>query len=359
MGHSPSIMDYSRFNYVAQPEDNIPIENLVPGIGPYDKFAIMWAYTPIPSAHTSDQERPTLDQWARMQDTIPWYRFSENNEGGYGTLNEAVGDADPVKSTTLGFRNIRRVVTYISAAGTRAGEDNDDLRELYDRTVGQWATEAGHVATVVGGESVQYKSGSQTGSVYTPLSRARQQEAMRFLNENVFQTPSYLIQPGIARRIEAGGMITRITNAQNRVLTGLLNDARLNRLLENEALAASKSDAYSLAAMLEDLKRGVWTELDASRVSIDPYRRTLQNQFLSQFNTKINPPPPPTTPVQNFPGATPPAPLLEDARNELRGELVGLRADIRRAIPRAADRETRLHLEGAEHQIGEILDPKK
>jgi len=359
MGHSPSIMDYSRFNYVAQPEDNIPIENLVPGIGPYDKFAIMWAYTPIPSAHTSDQERPTLDQWARMQDTIPWYRFSENNEGGYGTLNEAVGDADPVKSTTLGFKNIRRVVTYISAAGTRAGEDNDDLRELYDRTVGQWATEAGHVATVVGGESVQYKSGSQTGSVYTPLSRARQQEAMRFLNENVFQTPSYLIQPGIARRIEAGGMITRITNAQNRVLTGLLNDARLNRLLENEALAASKSDAYSLAAMLEDLKRGVWTELDASRVSIDPYRRTLQNQFLSQFNTNINPPPPPTTPVQNFPGATPPAPLLEDARNELRGELVGLRADIRRAIPRAADRETRLHLEGAEHQIGEILDPKK
>ncbi len=358
MGHSPSIMDYSRFNYVAQPEDNIALADIVPGIGPYDKFAIMWGYTPIPGAHTAEEERLTLEQWSRMQDTIPWYRFSENNEGGYGTLNEAVGDADPVKSTGLGFKNLRRVVTYISGAATRPGEDNDDLRELYDRTVGQWATEANHVTTVVGGEAVQYKSGSQPGAVYTPLSRARQQEAMRFLNDNVFQTPSYLIQPAIARRIEAGGMITRITNAQARVLTSLLNDGRLNRLIENEALAGKGDDSYSLASMLADLRRGVWTELARPSVSIDPYRRTLQDQFLSQVNLKLNPPAP-TTPVVSFPGFTPPAPLLEDAKNELRGELVSLRGDIRRAIPRAADRETRLHLEGADHAIGEILEPKK
>lgn len=359
MGHSPSIMDYSRFNYVAQPEDNIAIADIVPGIGPYDKFAIMWGYAPIPSARSSDDERPTLDQWAREQDTIPWYRFSENNEGGYGTLNEAVGDADPVKSTGLGFKNIRRVVTYISSAVTRPGEDNDDLREIYDRTVGQWATEASHVATVVGGETVQYKSGSQPGAVYVPLSRARQQEAMRFLNDNVFQTPTYLIQPAIARRVEAGGMITRITNAQGRILTSLLNDGRLNRLIENEALATNRGDAYSLASMLDDMRRGVWTELSQSSVSIDPYRRTLQNQYLAQLNTKLNPPPAPATQGPQFPGFTPPAPLLEDARSELRGELVSLRGDIRRGAPRASDRETRVHLEAADHEIGDILDPKK
>ena len=359
MGHSPSIMDYSRFNYVAQPEDNIALADIVPGVGPYDKWAIMWGYTPIPGARSPDAERPTLDQWARVQDTIPWYRFSENNEGGYGTLNEAVGDADPVKSTMLGFKNLRRVVTYISAAATQPGEDNDDLRELYDRTVGQWGTEANHVATVIGGEAVQYKSGSQPGAVYTPLSKARQQDAMRFINESVFQTPTYLIQPAIARRIEAAGMITRITNAQARVLASMLNDGKLNRLLENEALTPNRSEAYSLAQMLDDLKHGVWTELYESSVSIDPYRRTLQDQFLSQVDAKINPPPAPTTPPPNFPGFTPPAPLLADARNELRGELVSLRADIRRATVRAADRETRLHLEGADHAIGDILEPKK
>jgi len=352
-------MDYSRFNYVAQPEDNIAIADIVPGIGPYDKFAIMWGYAPIPNARSSDDERPTLDQWARAQDTVPWYRFSENNEGGYGTLNEAVGDADPVKSTGLGFKNIRRVVTYISSAATRPGEDNDDLREIYDRTVGQWATEASHVATVVGGETVQYKSGSQAGAVYVPLSRARQQEAMRFLNDNVFQTPNYLIQPTIARRVEAGGMITRITNAQGRILTSLLNDGRLNRLIENEALATNRGDAYSLASMLDDVRRGVWSELSQSSVTIDPYRRTLQNQYLAQLNAKLNPPPAPATPVPQFPGFTPPAPLLEDARSELRGELVSLRGDIRRAAPRASDRETRLHLDASDHEIGEILDPKK
>ncbi|HEX8674906.1 MAG TPA: zinc-dependent metalloprotease, partial [Longimicrobium sp.] len=169
MGHSPSIMDYSRFNYVAQPEDNIPLEHIIPRVGPYDKYAIMWGYKPIPGATTSEQERPTLERWSRMQDTIPWYRFSAGNEfGGYGTLNEAVGDADPIQSTGLGFRNLQRVVGYIPAAATRAGEDNTDLRELYDRTVQQWSTEAGHVATMVGGGTVQYKSGSQPGAVYAP-----------------------------------------------------------------------------------------------------------------------------------------------------------------------------------------------
>ena len=154
-------------------------------------------------------------------------------------------------------------------------------------------------------------------------------------------------------------MITRITNAQGRVLTSLLNDGRLNRLLENEALASDNGSAYSLASMLDDLRQGVWTELAQSRVSIDPYRRTLQNEFLSQLDRKLNPPSSGAASAPPFPGFTPPAPLLLDARSQLRGELVSLRAEIRRAVPRASNRETRVHLEGAEHQIGEILDPKR
>ncbi|MFN2567801.1 MAG: zinc-dependent metalloprotease, partial [Gemmatimonadaceae bacterium] len=358
MGHSPSIMDYSRFNYVAQPEDSIALGHIIPRVGPYDKFAIMWGYKPIPGAKTPEEERPTLDRWARMQDTIPWYRFSASNEfGATGTQSEAVGDADPVKSTRLGFRNIERVVGYISGAAIRPGEDNSDLRELYDRTVGQWGTEANHVATLVAGGTVQYKSGSQPGPVYTPVTRARQAEAVRFINENVFRTPTYLVRPEIASRIEAGGMITRINNAQMRVMNTLLDDGRMNRLLEQEALAQNKADVYTLTSMLDDVRRGVWEELSSPRPVIDAYRRELQMDYLALIERKLNPPPAPTAQGPQPQFGPPPRPLSDDAKSQLRGELVTLRAEIQRAIPRAGDRATTLHLQGAVHRIGEILDP--
>jgi len=360
MGHSPSIMDYSRFNYVAQPEDNIAMSDLIPRVGPYDKYAIMWGYKPIPGAGTTDAERPTLETWARMQDTIPWYRFSANNAyGAFGTQSEAVGDADPVKSTALGFRNIQRVVGYIQSAATRPGEDNSDLQELYDRTVGQWGLEANHVATLVGGATVQYKSGSQPGAVYVPISRARQQEAVRFINENVFRTPAYLVRPEIGARIEAGGMITRINGRQSAVLNNLFNDGRMNRLLELEGITTDRSNVYTLASMLDDVRRGLWEELTASRPTIDVFRRELQNDYLAVIDRKLNPPPAPAPPAQAFPGFTPPAPLSEDAKSHLRGQLVSLRADIQRAISRAGDRPTELHLQGSTFRIGQILDPKK
>jgi uncharacterized protein DUF4953/uncharacterized protein DUF5117/uncharacterized protein DUF5118 len=364
MGHSPSIMDYSRYNYVAQPEDKIDVDDLGPKVGPYDRFAIMWAYKPIPGAKTPDQERATLDQWARMQDSIPWYRFSANNEfGQYGTLNEAVGDGDPVRSTSLGFKNIQRVVGYLAEA--TAGlplESNDDLEELYNRTVNQWGTEANHVATMVGGGSVQYKAMGQKGPVYSALPRERQAGAVRFITENVFVTPTYLVRPEIGRRIEAGGMVTRINNAQTRVMTTMFDDGRLNRLIEGEALQTWKGEAYALADMLADVRKGVWSELASSRPSMDAYRRGLQNNYLTLMNRKLNPP---ATPAAQGGGGggggfgqQPPAPLSEDAKSHIRGELVTLRAQIRQAIPRAADRATQVHLQGADHRIGEILDPK-
>ncbi|MGZ8414470.1 MAG: zinc-dependent metalloprotease [Gemmatirosa sp.] len=359
MGHSPSIMDYSRYNYVAQPEDSIPLQYIIPRVGPYDRFAIMWGYKPIPNARTSDAERPTLNQWARMQDTVPWFRFSANNEfGGFGTLSEAVGDADPVKSTTLGFKNIRRVVGYIADATTTPMEDNSDLRELYNRTVNQWATEANHVATMVSGGAVQYKTGDQPGAVYTPLPRARQAEAVRFLNESVFRTPTYLIRPEIAARIEAGGMIARINGAQSRVLNSVLDDQRMNRLLEHEAIHGDR--AYSLATLLDDVRRGVWAEAYAGSPNADAYRRELQSDMLATIARKLNPPA--ATPGQGGGGGggfgQPPAPpLSDDAKSHLRGTLTALRADLVRAIPRTSDRPTKLHFQGAVQRIDDILNP--
>ncbi|MDB4874527.1 MAG: peptidase and matrixin and adamalysin [Gemmatimonadetes bacterium] len=359
MGHSPSVMDYSRMNYVAQPEDHVALEDILPRVGPWDKYTIMYGYKEIPNAPTPEAERPVLESWLRMQDTVPWLRFSGNNAaGGFGTQSEAVGDADPVKSTGYGFKNIERVMGYVLQTGTRQGEDNDLLKELYDRTVGQWATEAAHPVTVIGGAAVQYKSGSQSGPVYTPLSKARQVEAMRFLNDKVFKTPGYLIHPEIAARIEAGGMLTRVGNAQGRVLTALLDDQRMNRLLEGEALRGK--NVYTLGAMLDDMRSGIWSELAESRPTIDAYRRALQMNYLTQVDRKLNASAAPNPNAALFAAlGIRIEPLSEDARSQLRGELVTLRNDVRRATPKAGDRETTLHLQGAEHRIGEILDPKK
>jgi hypothetical protein len=361
MGHSPSIMDYSRMNYVAQPEDKIALDDILPRVGPWDKYSIMWGYKEIPNAKSSEDERPTLDAWSRMQDSVPWYRFSAGNAfGGYGTLSEAVGDGDAVKSTGLGFRNIARVMEYVAAAGTRPGDDNTLLQNLYDRTVGQWATEAVHPATMIGGGTVWYKSGSQPGAVYTALSKARQRAAMRFLNDRVFVTPSYLIRPDIASRIEPGGMLTRIGNAQNRVLSQVLVDQRLNLMLDGEATAKRKQDVYTLAEMLDELQSGIWSELRSGAPRIDAYRRGLQNNYLTQINAKLNPPASQLQQLQQLAAlGIRIAPLNEDAKSELRGELVSLRQQVRGAIGKAGDRETRLHLQAVDHRIGEILDPKR
>jgi hypothetical protein len=364
MGHSPSIMDYSRFNYVAQPEDNIPVQYLVPQVGPYDKYAIMWGYKPIPSARTPDQELATLEPWMRIQDTVPWYRFSANNiYGATGTQNEAVGDADPVKSTALGFKNIERAMSYLPGAVPTNSPyfDNNDLLELYNRTVGQWSNEANHVATLVGGATVQYKGLGQAGPVYTPISRARQAEAVRFLNDNVFKAPAYLIRPDISARTEAGGIVTRINAPQSRVLGTLLNDGRLNRLLEQEGIATDKSTVYTLNTMLDDVRKGIWSELAEARPSINVFRRELQNDHIAMINTKLNPPPAPAGGAGGGGGfgfGQQQAPLTEDAKSHLRGQLLTLKSEIDAAIPKAADRSTEMHLRSASDRISRVLDPK-
>jgi hypothetical protein len=359
MGHTASIMDYSRYNYVAQAEDGIPIEDLAPKIGPYDHFAIGWGYRPIPGARSEAEERPTLDRWAQVQDTVPWYRFSENNPfGGFGTQSEAVGDSDPVKAGTLGFRNIDRTMGILVRTTVRPGEDNSDLREAYDRTVGQWGTEATHVATVVAGGPVHYKSGSQPGPVYTPLPKARQIEAVRFITEQVFRTPRYLIRPEIAARIEPAGMVARVNGAQGRVLNALFDDQRLNRLAEADALT-EPANAYTLAEMHRAVRTSVWSEASAAVPVVDVYRRGVQNAYLALLDRKLNPPAAPTGAANPFAafGIAPPRPLSDDAKNNLRGELALLRPLVRAAAARAADPATRFHLQGADARIGRILDP--
>lgn len=358
MGHAPSIMDYSRFNYVAQPEDKIDPKYLIPGIGPYDVWATRWGYTPIPDAKSSDEEKPTLDKWAREQDQTPWFRFSTSGSAGSdpGELTEAVGDADAVKSTALGLKNLQRVAKMLMPATTsKQGESYDDLAEMYGRMLGQWGLEMGHVAAIVGGFDTREKYVGQDGVLYQPVSKARQAEAVKFLNENAFATPQWAIDKEILRRIEPIGVLSRIRNAQSRVLSNLLDSARFARLVEEEALDGPS--AYAPTALLGDVRKGVWKELDAPRVKIDPYRRNLQRAYLDLANTKIN------GGAVALPTGLPAAFAAQfsssgDEKPFYRAELRALNASVAGALAKTADASSRAHLEGVQDQIARILDPK-
>jgi hypothetical protein len=329
MGHTPSLMDYSRFNYVAQPEDHIDPADLIPRIGPYDRWATMWGYKPIPGARTPDEEKKTL-------------RFSTSDAAGSdpGDLTEAVGDADAVKSTTMGLKNLERVSNMLLSATTRPGEPYDDLEETYGRLLGQWVLEMSHVTAIVGGSESQQKVSGQAGPRFTPVSRARQVQAVQFLSAYAFTTPMYFVKPDILRRIEPTGVLDRIRTSQQRVLASLLTGSRIGRLVEQEALDGSA--AYRPTDFLADVRKGVWSELDRESVRIDPYRRNLQRAYLGIMGDKLN-------------GRQP---ATDDGRPLARGELRALDQSVRNALMKVADRATRFHLEDVRDQIAKMLDPK-
>jgi hypothetical protein len=359
-GHVATLMDYSRFNYVAQPEDSIPPHLLIPGVGPYDRFAVRWGHSVIPHAKTPDDERKTLDQWARVQDTVPWFRYeTADATNDPGDLTEAVGDENAVRASTLGLKNLERVAASLLKVAERPGEDYSLLRELYGSIVSQWGRYMGHVAAAVGGAESQEKLG--TGQRFFPLSQARQREAVRFLTANAFTAPDYFTRPEILRRIEPEGALARIRQSQVSVLNSLFNEARLNRLIEYEALATKSGDAYTVGELLRDLRGGVWGELSAANVKVDVYRRNLQRGYIEAIERQIAPPvtPTPTGPGGQGGGTPAAARFATDTRPLLRGHLVELDRTVQLALPRTRDEVTRLHLQDIRLQIDDILNPDK
>jgi hypothetical protein len=327
---------------VAQPEDGIDPADLIPKIGPYDKWATMWGYKPIPTAKTPDDERATLDSWARAQDQTPYYRFSTSQAAGSDPFNqtEAVGDGDAVRSSALGVKNLRRVSDILlDATTTRPGEPYRELAEVYARLVAQWTLEMNHVTPLVGGFLSQQKHIGQEGVRFTPVPRARQAEAVRFLLDNAFATPAFLVKPELLRRIEPAGVTNRLRNAQASVMNGLLQSDRIMRLVEQGAI--ERTGSYTAVQFLTDLRRGIWSELASPTRPIDVFRRNTHRVYLETIDNRLN-------------SSEPPA----DVRGLLRGELRTLRANIVAAIPAVTDRASRLHLQDARDQIDEILDPR-
>ncbi len=358
MGHTPTLMDYSRFNYVAQPEDGIALEDLIPKIAPYDHYAIHWGYAPIPQASSAEDEHRVLDQWLREQESKPWLRFSV--PGGTGIdpteQTEAVGDADAVLATALGTKNIKRALDLAPGAFPANGENNEDLGDLYNEIVRQWRNELGHITPLIGGMQAQNRHQGQNGPVFTPVPRERQKQAVRFLSDNLFATPSWLIRPDILSRTTPQGALSQIGNLQRAILDRLLETRKLERMMENEALHGAQ--AYAPADFFSDLRAGVFGELSGAAPRVDPYRRNLQRIFVDLAGVLLNRPaaPPQAVPAR---GERPiPYSGVNDTRALVRSELRAIAFLAKSKETAATDTATRAHLADLQDQIAKILDPK-
>ena len=337
-GTAPSIMDYARFNYVAQPEDGI--RHFFPGIGEYDDWSIYYGYHPIANVKTAAEEEDVLNGWILEKAGNPLYRFGRANRVDPTAQTEDLGD-DSMIASELGIRNLKRINKELMTWGTEDGKDYDDLRELYLNVIGQYSRYMGHVITNVGGIYEYNKTTDQDGAVYTHVELDKQKRAVQFFNDQLFATPEWMIDPAILSRIEQDGIVDRIKSIQTRTLNGLLNDDRVKRTIENETLNGSK--AYKPTQLFSDLKKGLFTELRTGK-TIDTYRRNLQKAFVEKLGELVN--------TEDKDVRTTDIPSLS------RGTLQAIKSDIRAGLGRQSDTLSRYHLQDLSERIDQILDPK-
>ncbi len=333
-GTAPSIMDYARFNYIAQPED-VGV-SLFPNIGIYDKYSIAWGYKPILDK-TAEEEKETLDSWIMAHDGDPLYRFGKQQRETIdpSSQTEDLGD-DAVLASTYGIKNLKRVVPNLIEWTTKNNSDYEDLKTMYGHVFSQFNRYMGHVANNVGGVYENYKTADQEGAVYSHVDKKHQKDCLLFINDQLFETPEWLISPEINDKIQASGIIERINAVQTRTLNNLLSTSRMQRMIENESL--NGNDAYALTSMMRDLRNGVWKELNTGK-NIDTYKRNLQRAHVNRLAYLM-------TSTSN-----------SDIKASSRAELTTLKNLVRSRIG-SRNAITNIHLRDMAEQINAILDPK-
>jgi hypothetical protein len=352
MGTAPSIMDYARFNYVAQPGDTGVA--LSPAIGPYDIYAVRWGYRPVLEARDPDAEKTTLDRWILDRAGDPMYRFGDPSSIDPTSQTEDLGD-DGIKASTYGIANLKRIVPNLATWSFEAGRSYAQLQELYLQVLAQWGRYMGHVTTIVGGVEQTRKVQGQPGPVYTIVPKARQQAAVRFLAEQAFATPTWMLDREILSRVEHAGAVDRLRARQVAILNNLLEPRRMQRLIESQA--ALGAQAYGLADLFTDVHDALWSELRTGR-AIDTYRRNLQRGHLVRLEWLMKEELPPINPeFARFVTLTSVSVAQSDIRAFARGELEQIRREAEAAGRTTADPATRLHLRDVVARVAAILEP--
>lgn len=342
-GTEASIMDYGRFNYVAQPEDK-PRPRLIPIIGPYDEFAVEWGYKPFYGL-APEQEKAKLNEIAMRQISNPMLRFGAQGDPYDPTAQSEDIGSDPIEATTLGLKNLARVSKKMLTAFARPNENYDRLKEISREFFTQRTFEVGHVASLVGGMVETNYFYGQGEKNFEPVPREKQKAAMKFLQDNVFQLPKDLMPKEIIDRIGSVGYADLILQHQAGVLRRLMSVTRTKAMVDYEMTGNA---TYTLAEMVSDLNEGIFSDLNAGKISL--MRRNLQRELVNQLVGVAKPVRPP------FPNAAPIV-LNPELRAVARGALEKLLRRVQTA--RGADEATRAHLTDLRITIKAALEEKE
>lgn len=355
-GHTPSIMDYARFNYVAQPEDKIGRAGLFPRIGDYDHWAIEWGYKLFPQFKDAESEKGYINKWVieNLKNNRLWFG-TENNLDDPRSQREQVGD-DGMMGAMYGIKNLQRIVPNLQDWTKMPNKDYNSLREMYNQVTGQFSMYMGHVAKYIGGIMQTPKMVEEKGAVYEIVSKAKQKEAVEFLNKQLFAMPYWLINKDIFDRTGINAIST-VGGLQDNILNRLMTTRNLSKLIDAEA--AQGSSAYSMTDLFSDLKKGIWTELPG-RAKIDVYRRNLQKSYINLMDELLNPPQSSGSSsiiIMVLGGGSTTNTEKSDIKSVVRAHLTSLRNEVRAATGGISDQMSRYHLQDIVIRIDKALDP--
>lgn len=354
-GHTPSIMDYARFNYVAQPEDKITPTGLYPHIGEYDKWAIQWGYMWLPQFKTAEEERPFLNKMIidSLTSNPRLFFGTESDPNDPRNQNEDLGD-NAMLASAYGIKNLKRIVPNILKWTREANEDYTGAATIYKEVVSQFNRYMGHVSKNIGGIEWTPSVVETVGPVYKFTPRQTQKEAMQFLQAQLFTTPTWLVDRKLFSLI-GFDQENALTGVQKAALGRLLNPRTLNNLIQFEMFDAP--NAYTVSTFLTELKNGIWSELKTQK-AIDVYRRDLQKAYVDQLVNLAKPPKAAAgQATQSRPGGQ--ASIQDnDGIAQIKGHMRSLLAEVKAAIPAARDTHSRLHLQEVKERLENGLDPK-
>ena len=338
MGTAPSIMDYARFNYVAQPEDGDV--GLMPNVGPYDKWSIDFGYRRFPDLDSPESERKIINDLIKEKADDPIYRFGRQRFSPTDPTaqTEDLGD-NSMRASELGLKNLKRIMPKLIEWTSEETKDFSELREIYNNVFGQYRRYVGHVVSNVGGVYEYNKTSDEEEAIYSHVEKAKQKDAIDFLNTHLFSTPDWLIEKDILARIEETGITERIRGLQDRTLAQLMNPDRLNRMIENSAI--NSNQAYTINEMFDDLIANIYKEAKSNQ-AVSLYRRNLQRTFIEGLERTL--------------GMESNKYEHSDMKAIARGKLKGLKRTL--SSSSSTDEITRYHYDDLVDRIDEIFEKK-